>query len=222
MVDFWLQHGSYLGIFLVLLLTGCGLPLPEEVPIIAAGVASSVGKLNPWIALAACLAGALCGDSMLYLIGYQFGRNLVKAHPRLAHWLHAEREAKMEEYINRYGLRVLFIARFLVLVRAPVYLSIGILRHPFRRFLLFDAFCASAVVGLFFGLSYAFGDKVAKWIHDSEIVFTAVISIATAGVLLVWWLKRRRNRNRVPVGEIGNGPDEGSGGPTNRQAKTLA
>ncbi len=117
MVDLWLEHGSYLGIFLVLVLTGCGLPLPEEVPIIAAGVASSLGKLNPWIALAACLAGALCGDSMLYLIGYQFGRNLVRAHPRLAHLLHAEREAKMEEYINRYGLRVLFGARFLVLIR---------------------------------------------------------------------------------------------------------
>src|SRR5580698_11039762 len=116
MVDFLLQHGSYFGIVLVLLLTGCGLPLPEEVPIIAAGVASKMGTLNPWIALAACLAGALCGDSMLYLIGYHFGRNLVKAHPRLAHLLHAEHEAKMEEHINRYGMRVLFVARFLVLV----------------------------------------------------------------------------------------------------------
>jgi membrane protein DedA with SNARE-associated domain len=221
MVDFWLQHGSYLGIFLVLLLTGCGLPLPEEVPIIAAGVASSVGKLNPWIALAACLAGALCGDSMLYLIGYHFGRNLVKAHPRLAHLLHAEHEAKMEEHINRYGLRVLFVARFLVLVRAPVYLSIGILRHPYRKFLLFDAFCASAVVGLFFGLSYAFGDRVAKWIHDSELVFTAVF-VAAAGVLLAWWLRRRRHRGPgSTVSGAGKEPDGGSDGSANRQAETL-
>jgi membrane protein DedA with SNARE-associated domain len=223
MVDFWLQHGSYLGIFLVLLLTGCGLPLPEELPIIAAGVASSVGKLNPWIALAACLAGALCGDSMLYFIGYHFGRNLVKAHPRLAQLLHAEREAKMEEYINRYGLSVLFVTRFLVLVRAPVYLSIGILRHPYRKFLLFDAFCASAVVGLFFGLSYAFGDHVAKWIRDSEVVFTVVLGIVAVCVLVAWWMKRRHDRGRRQgsAGGIGNEPDGGSGGSANRQAETL-
>jgi membrane protein DedA with SNARE-associated domain len=201
MVDLWLEHGSYLGIFLVLVLTGCGLPLPEEVPIIAAGVASSLGKLNPWIALASCLAGALCGDSMLYLIGYQFGRNLVKAHPRLAHLLHAEREAKMEQYINRYGLSVLFVARFLVLIRAPVYLSIGILRHPYRKFLLFDAFCAAAVVGLFFGLSYAFGDHVAKWIRGSEVVFTVVVVVAVVALLMVWWVRRRRQRGTGNVNQ---------------------
>ncbi|HTU26841.1 MAG TPA: DedA family protein, partial [Pirellulales bacterium] len=209
-------------IFLVLLLTGCGLPLPEEVPIIAAGVASSVGKLNPWIALAACLAGALCGDSMLYVIGYHFGRNLVKAHPRLAHLLHAEREARMEKYINLYGLRVLFVSRFLVGVRAPVYLSLGILRHPFRRFLLFDAFCASAVVGCFFGLSYAFGDKVAAWIRSSEIVFTIVVVIAAVGILLAWWLRRRWGPGQLqPPGRNGSTPENGSGGSANRQAETL-
>jgi membrane protein DedA with SNARE-associated domain len=199
MVDFWLEHGSYLGIFLVLVLTGCGLPLPEEVPIIAAGVAASLGKLNPWMALASCLAGALCGDSMLYLIGYQFGRNLVKAHPRLAHLLHAEHEAKMEGYIKRYGLSVLFVARFLVVIRAPVYLSIGIVRHPFRRFLLFDAFCATAVVGLFFGLSYAFGDSVAGWIRKGEGVFTVLVVLAVVGGLLAWWIRRRLNRSGPPA-----------------------
>ena len=157
---------------------------------------------------------------MLYLIGYHFGRNLVKAHPRLAHLLHAEREAKMEEYINRYGLRVLFVARFLVVVRAPVYLTIGILRHPYRKFLLFDAFCASAVVGLFFGLSYAFGDHVAKWIRDSEVVVTVVTCTAVVAVLLAWWLKRRHDRSRPGESSsgVGNEPD---GGSANRQAETL-
>jgi membrane protein DedA with SNARE-associated domain len=92
----------------------------------------------------------------------------------------------------------------MVLVRAPVYLSIGILRHSYRKFLLFDAFCASAVVGLFFGLSYAFGDKVAKWIHGSEVVLTAVICIAMAGVLVVWWLRRRRDHGAGdPARELG-------------------
>ncbi len=160
---------------------------------------------------------------MLYLIGYHFGRNLVKAHPRLAHLLHAEHEAKMEEYINRYGLRVLFVARFLVVVRAPVYLSIGILRHPYRKFLLFDAFCASAVVGLFFGLSYAFGDHVAGWIRRSEILFTVIVVVATISLLLAWWFRSRWSGGRKPgsAGGAGSEPGGDSGGSANRQAETV-
>ena len=37
-----LEHASYLGIIVVLILTGSGLPVPEEVPIIAAGVAANI------------------------------------------------------------------------------------------------------------------------------------------------------------------------------------
>ena len=42
----WLEQGSYLGIMLFLTLTGLGLPVPEEVPIVAAGVASRAGALD--------------------------------------------------------------------------------------------------------------------------------------------------------------------------------
>ena len=189
----------YLSIIVILILTGCGLPVPEEFPIIAAGVASSGANadLNPWIALGCCLIGALAGDSMLYAIGYHFGHNLVKAHPRLARLLHAEREAKMEQLINKHGLKALFLARFMVGVRAPVYLSIGILRTSYKKFLLFDAFCATAVVSFFFGLSYLFGDNVKTWIRGTEKVFTAIVVGAILIGLLIFWIWRRRH-NAAP------------------------
>ena len=50
----WLEQGSYLGIVLFLTLTGLGLPVPEEVPIVAAGVASRAEALDWWWALPAC------------------------------------------------------------------------------------------------------------------------------------------------------------------------
>ena len=193
-MDFQLDHISYLGIVVVLILTGSGLPLPEEVPIVAAGIASSVGKLNPWWAFVSCLVGAVAGDSVIYAIGYHFGRNLVTRHPRFAHLLHAEREAKIEEMIRKHGLKVFFASRFMVGVRAPVYLSAGILRMPFRRFILIDAFCATAVVALFFGLSYLYGERLTTWIQRSELGVTAlvVLAVAVIGGYFLW--KRRRAR----------------------------
>lgn len=191
-----LDHTSYLGIIIVLVLTGSGLPIPEEVPIIAAGIASSVGTLDPWRAFAACVLGALLGDCVIYAIGYHFGHNLVKDHPRFAHLLHAEREARIEQMIRKHGLKVFFLARFMVGIRAPVYLTAGILRMSFRRFLLVDAVCATSVVGVFFGLSYAYGEPIRRWISTSERILTVVVVLAVA--IVVFFLWRRHNRRVEP------------------------
>lgn len=194
MFDLPFDHISYLGIIVVLVLTGVGLPLPEEVPIIAAGIASSVGTLNPWWAFLACLVGAIGGDIMLYTVGYHFGHSLVARHPRWAHLLHADREAKIEAMIRKHEFKVFFLSRFMVGVRAPVYLAAGVLRIPFHRFLLIDVFCATVVVGLFFWLSYAYGDRLTNLIRQSEIWLTVVVAVAIVAVVCFYYWRRRRLR----------------------------
>ncbi len=181
----------------MLILTGSGLPIPEELPIVAAGIASSVGTLNPWGAFFSCLAGALAGDAVIYFIGYHFGYSLITRYPRFAHLLHAEREARIEQMIRKHGLKVFFLSRFMVGIRAPVYLTAGILRMSFRRFLLIDAFCATCVVGLFFGLSHAYGERVTGWIRRSEIGVTVIVVLAAAIVLAFFWLRHYRRHRAV-------------------------
>lgn len=219
MLDLPLDHVSYLGIIVVLILTGSGLPLPEEVPIVAAGVASSQGTLNPWGAFLCCLLGALAGDSVIYAIGYHFGYSLVTRHPRFAHLLHAEREAKIEEMIRRHGLKVFFLSRFMVGIRAPVYLTAGILRMSFRRFLLIDAFCATSVVGVFFGVAYAYGDHVAaliRLIHRSEMGLSIVV-VSALCVATCYWLWRRHRGKRAALVALDAG-DARSVGPRDPDA----
>ena len=202
MFDLPLDHISYLGIIVILVLTGTGLPVPEEVPIVAAGIASSVGTLNPWWAFVSCLIGALGGDAVLYAIGYHFGHSLLTRHPRFARLLHAEREARIEQMIRRHEVKVFFLSRFVVGVRAPVYLAAGVLRIPFYRFLLIDAFCATTVVGLFFGLSYAYGDRLTSFIRQSEIWLTVTVAIVLcAAVCFYYWKRRRRNEAQTPEPE---------------------
>jgi membrane protein DedA with SNARE-associated domain len=185
---------SYLGIFIFLVLTGCGLPLPEEVAIVLAGVLSAQGHLHPGLAFAACLAGALVGDMVIYAIGYFGGRTLLYAHPRLARFLGAKREAYFEEAIERHAFKVLLLSRFLVGVRGPVYLAAGIVRLPFRIYILCDLVCATLVVGFFFGLSYAFGEAVAGWIRDAEWWVTIIV---VAAVLVVGGILYYRQRATI-------------------------
>jgi len=192
-VDFLLQNGGYLGIILFLVLTGCGLPIPEEVPIVLAGIFSSQGRMEPEWAFAACLFGALLGDSVMYAIGYHFGHGLVAAHPKLGKLLGAQREAYFEQAILRHGFKIMLLARFMVGIRGPVYLAAGVVRMPFRRFLLWDLVCATLVVGTFFGLSYTYGEQITDLIRDAEMKLT-LVALAVIGVAVLWWMRRRRQK----------------------------
>jgi membrane protein DedA with SNARE-associated domain len=198
MIDLLLSHGSYLAIIVVLILTGAGLPVPEEVAIVAAGILSSHGRLDPWLALAACLFGALAGDCVMYWIGRHFGRRVLWERHWWARFVKPQREAQIEEMIQKHGLKVFFLARFLVGLRSPVYLSAGILRVPFRQFLLIDLFCATTVIGLFYSLSYRYGTTITGWIQEAELWLTVVVVLALIGVGCFYWRRHRRKPAESP------------------------
>jgi membrane protein DedA with SNARE-associated domain len=191
----WLEQGSYLGIILFLTLTGLGLPVPEEVPIVAAGVMTRAGHLHWWYALPACLIGALLGDSLMYALGRFFGAKFLREHRFLSGFLSEEREQKIEQLIKQHGIKAFFVARFLVGLRSPFYLTAGILRVKYRWFLFADFICASVVISSFFGLAYLFGDRITGLIQSAERGFTVVILvgslIALAVASFLWFRKRR-------------------------------
>lgn len=193
MPDLLLEHGGYLGIIVFLVLTGCGLPIPEEVPIILAGVFSSQGQLVPEWAFLACLLGALLGDSVMYAIGYHFGHGLLAQHPRYGKFVGAQREEYFEQAIQRHSFKVMLLARFMVGVRGPVYLAAGVVRMPFRRFLLCDLVCATLVVGMFFSLSHFYGREIYGLVRRAEWSLTLVV-LLVLGVVFLWWMRRRRQR----------------------------
>ncbi len=129
-------------------------------PIVAAGVASRLAQLRWYYALPACLVGALLGDSLMYAIGRFFGARILKEHPWWSGFLTPERERTIENLLKKHGIKAFFVARFLVGLRSPFYLTAGMLKVKYRWFLLADLVCASVVIGGFFGLSYAFGDRI--------------------------------------------------------------
>jgi membrane protein DedA with SNARE-associated domain len=214
MFDFLVQDWSYLGIICFLVLTGCGLPIPEEVPIVLAGVLSAKPDgLDPYLAYTSCLVGALVGDAVMYGIGYRWGHGLLKDHPKFARFLHAEREERFERAIQNHGLKVLLVARFMVGVRGPVYLAAGVARISFRRFVLMDLLAATLVVSLFFGLSYTFGPHISAAMRRLEITLTVVIVMTLLALaIIIYWRRRRMIAQAVLVHASRDGdqaPSEG-------------
>ncbi len=192
MLDLLLSSGSYLAIVFVLVVTGAGIPIPEEVPVVAGGVLAASGSLEPIPAFLCCVFGAIAGDCVMYWIGYHFGQGVLRDHRWWARLVTPEREASIERQFRRHGLKVFFVARFLVGLRTPVYLTAGILRVSFRRFFFIDLLCATCVVGTFFWLSYAFGQSIAHQIREVGVFMTLIAVVATACVIFFLWRRRRR------------------------------
>jgi membrane protein DedA with SNARE-associated domain len=186
-----LHPSSYIGFFVFIALTGCGLPIPEEAAVVVAGVLSSQGQLDWRIAFAVCLAGAVVGDSCMYAIGYRWGHGLFTAHPRFAKLFATENDQQFQKAVEVHALKVMLVARFLVGVRAPVYVMTGIVRLPFRRFLIYDVISASLVVGVVFGLSYLFGEQVSDWVQHAEKRATIVVVLIVAAVLGILYYRYR-------------------------------
>ena len=98
---------------------------------------------------------------------------------------------------EQYGNRVLFVARFLPGLRAPIYMVAGITRRvSFIRFLLLDFFAAIISVPIWVYLG-DLGASNLDWLHEQikkgqSIIY---ILIALLAIYLVW--KWRKGRKKV-------------------------
>ncbi|NLD09928.1 MAG: DedA family protein, partial [Xanthomonadaceae bacterium] len=69
---------GYVAVFIVLLLCGFGVPIPEDVTLVAGGVIAGLGHANPHIMVVVGLAGVLIGDGVMFLAGRIFGYRILR------------------------------------------------------------------------------------------------------------------------------------------------
>ncbi|WP_422927229.1 DedA family protein [Singulisphaera sp. PoT] len=189
---------GYLGIALVLMLGGLGLPVPEEAPIILAAVLSRNDKMSWPIALSSCFAGVLLGDFIVYFLGYFYGERVL-SFPLTRKFLTREREAQIKGYFHRHGFKILILGRFAVGFRTAAYLTAGILKLPPLRLFLTDAFAASLSTLLMFGLGYVFAHQIQTSFDQLKHWFMVIVAVALASWLLYRYYQGRR-RAGLPVG----------------------
>jgi membrane-associated protein len=166
--------------------------LPSESVIIALGVATA-GSADPRIALlVACAAlGAFLGDNLSYLIGRRFGPRVEKRFFRGEKG--ARRRAWAERSLQRFGMQLIVVCRFVPGGRTAVTLCCGIVGYPRRRFVV-----ATAVAGLIWA-SYSFfigrlGGRAFEHAPWAGFAVAFGITIAVSG--LVELIRRIVSRRR--------------------------
>lgn len=187
-------ENGYLAVFIALMICGAGLPLPEDITLVAGGVIAGLGYANVHAMFALAMFGVLLGDCAIFLLGHHYGKRLLQWR-FVARILTPKRYAMVQEKFARYGNRMLFIARFLPGMRTTVYVTAGIShRVSFARFLLIDGLAALISVPFWVYLGYVGADNHAwleKWVSRGQSTLWALMGILLLALLLLWRRQRR-------------------------------
>lgn len=184
---------AYALVFGILVASGFGLPMNEEILLVTAAVLTLSGVMAPWPLIAVAWCGLLIADGLIFHWGRVFGARLVE-HRWLAHAIPPRRLAAMQAFMLQAGPGAIFAARFMPGVRSAVYLAAGSLRLPYRQQFLFDGMAAAIELPLLvFGVRYLGGNWQAL-VPDAGWLQALLIAGAVLVVVALWSLRRRGRR----------------------------
>jgi membrane protein DedA with SNARE-associated domain len=163
-----------------LLLCGLGMPIPEDVALLAGGYMVHRGVTRYPITLAVAFIGVVAGDNSLFFMGRRFGTGWVRYFGigRPGRQVQIER---IQKFMQRHGHRAIFYARFLAGLRALIYLSAGSFGVKPAIFLLYDLLGALISVPIVVTLGYIFGKQLEMMVRyvggfERLIVIVAILS----------------------------------------------
>ena len=185
------QYGYGL-VFVVIMLEAMGVPFPGESMIIAAALyAATTGKLHIWIVVPAAIGGAIMGDNFGYLIGRWAGIPLLRRYGK--HVGLTDKRLELSRYLFKtQGGKVVFVGRFIAILRTFVALFAGANHMEWKTFLLWNAVGGVIWASLYGFGAYVLGDA-AKRLEGPIGIGIGVVA-AVAVVIAIVMLRRNEAR----------------------------
>lgn len=178
-----IAHYGYFAIFCVIALESAGIPLPGETILVSAAIyAGTAHELNIVGIITAAAAGAIFGDNIGFWVGREVGLRLLIRH---GHYIKLdESKLKLGQYLfQKHGGKIVFLGRFVAVLRAFAALLAGANGFDPKRFFLFNAAGGIAWAALFGSLGYVFGAEAHKIAGPFGLAMLAVVVVA----LLFGW-----------------------------------
>ncbi len=180
----------------VLFACGMGLPIPEDITIIASGILAALGKISIWGAFVVCMVGVLAGDGLLFFLGRKLGDNAFNL-PIIRKIMTEKRKKLAKEKVLNNSKFICFVARFLPGLRAPTYLTAGAMGVKPSTFILLDGFAALISVPVWIYVGWFIGDK---WDESMAIIKKMHMAIIIGIVILAvgyFFVKRYLNNKKA-------------------------
>ena len=168
-----------------------GLPLPEEVTLISAGVVGyfamnpdlypppspDLQPLNVWTLATVCLLAVFFSDLTVYWIGRLGGVKLQKSK-RLSHLFSSSVYQKAVILTKKYGALMAGVFRFTPVLRFPGHMACGMLGVSHLKFWLSDGVAAMLTVPTQVLLVAYYGEEILTYFKQFKIVIVAILVLA--------------------------------------------
>lgn len=187
--------------FIVLFMTASsfGLPIPEEMTLVSAGIVAYMAKnpaqfppptpdaegVNLVVLSIVCFVAVLGSDVLIYFLGKIFGRRIIKTK-FFNNRIGQERFNKINNIFQKYSYWACGLFRFAPGVRFPGHLSCGLMGIPIWQFLLVDGLAALVSVPTQVLLVANYGDVILGKIKQFKMALGVVILI----LILAWLIKK--------------------------------
>ncbi len=190
LIEFFSQYG-YISVFLVLIGCGLGIPVPEDITLIAGGVMCALSRatthhLSPFTMSIIALLGVLIGDGLMFSLGRKLGPKVTRV-PGIKKIVTEKVYVEIQAKVLKYGEKILFVARFLPGLRAPIYIMAGVSHKiSYLRFILMDGIAAIISVPILVYLGYFFAndlDEILNYVKHSETIILVVVIIVIAFIV---------------------------------------
>ncbi|GAB4286663.1 MAG: hypothetical protein Kow0092_40070 [Deferrisomatales bacterium] len=172
-------------VFGLLLLTGLGLPVPEDLILLAGGAAVSWGQAGFFPLVGAALAGVLIADTIVFQAGRRWGFGLLQRRPfrYLAPPGQVQRASRL---FRRHGVWAVFLSRFVPGLRMMTFFFAGTSGMRATAFFAMDATASLVSVPLLVFVGVVFGGQLEAAAGFLRAYRWHVLGVAAAGGASVW------------------------------------
>lgn len=182
-------------VFSLLMLAGLNVPISEDLMIIfSAVIAATLVPENTYKLFLGVFLGCYLSDWVCYWIGRKFGPKLWN-YRWFAKTFDRKRIDQITAYYAKYGFLTLLIGRFIPFgVRNGLFLTAGLGKMPFNRFLLSDGIACLLSNTTLFCLAYMVGKNYELLLGRLKMFNIFLFSAFAVALIGFIWYKRRKKQ----------------------------
>ena len=185
-----LETTGYAGATGLMALESMIFPLPSEAVMPFVGFQVADGKWDLWMAIAATSLGSMIGSWLSYAMGYYGGKPLILKVGKYLLLNQRDLEWTEKFFHRRAGTMIIFIGRFVPVVRHFISIPAGLGRMPWLPFSIATLIGATIWNTFLLLLGRELRERwhiVQKYSHQVDYAIVALILIGGA-----WWFWSRR------------------------------
>ena len=184
---------GYPGIFFLMLIESCGIPMPSEIIMPFSGFLVAEGKMNFWaVSFIGALAN-LAGSLLAYWIGLKGGRALIEKYGKYV--LISKHDLDLaDRWFVKFGNLAVFFGRLLPVIRTYISFPAGVAKMEIKRFSLYTFAGALPWSILFTWLGVKMGsnwEQIREKLHNFDLAILILVIIGIS------WYVWRHIKHRV-------------------------